>query len=158
MNNCGRSVDDMPKPLHSNTKSSTECGKHITGHLDTKSTSIDNQPMEEIVVPLSVVLHMVGTLCDDCKETVRKYLSARQFNIRKPIDRQIIGIMEAVSEETQVSIATMRQKNNSPSVVHARRRVAVMARRYGISYPKIGAALCKHHTTILHLVKTAEKI
>ena len=122
--------------------------------LDERTRYVDIllPPIEETVVPMGTVLKMVGDLCGGCQEKVRRYLAGHQYNIRKPLEEQISTIIQTVEEETGVDIARMRRKENTRHVVEARRRVAIMARKYGISYPRIGAALGKHHTTIINLV------
>ena len=112
--------------------------------------------MHDIAIPIDTVLEMVQGLCPDCQSRVREYLRKNQFDQRHDIDERMNAIMQRVYEETGVTIHEMRAKNNRWKLVEARRKVAVMARQQCISYPKIGAALQKHHTTVMHLVETAE--
>jgi chromosomal replication initiation ATPase DnaA len=110
---------------------------------------------DHIAVPLDAVLDIVGGLCSDCNSVVRLRLAAHQFDRRQGIEERMGIIMERVYQETGVTILAMRRKDNRRRIVAARRKVAVLARSQQISYPKIGAALQKHHTTIMHLVETA---
>ncbi len=107
------------------------------------------------VVSMEIVMKMCDTLCDDCKAKVRKMASENTWMPAKQADERLKVIMEAVAIETHVSVDQIRDKNNQPKIVDARRRVAVIARREGISYPKIAGAIRKHHTTVMHLVNTA---
>jgi chromosomal replication initiation ATPase DnaA len=112
--------------------------------------------MHDIAIPLDTVLEMVQGLCPNCQSRVRQYLAANQFDQTHNIDDRLKEIMQRVYEETGVTIIQMRAKDNRWRLVEARRKVAVRARQQAISYPKIGAALQKHHTTVMHLVETAE--
>lgn len=111
--------------------------------------------MHDIAIPLDIILEMVSELCPDCQSQVRQYLAKNQFDQRHGIEERMKDIMQRVYEETGVTLEEMRTKDNREKLVNARRRVAVLARQQCISYPKIGAALQKHHTTIIHLVQTA---
>jgi chromosomal replication initiation ATPase DnaA len=112
--------------------------------------------MHDIAIPLATVLEMVGGLCPSCGAKVRQYIAANQFDQNSAtIDERLRNIMERVSAETGISILELRAKDNHRRLVDARRRVAVIARQQCISFPKIGAALQKHHTTVMNLVKDA---
>jgi chromosomal replication initiation ATPase DnaA len=111
--------------------------------------------MHDIAIPLDTILEMVSGMCPDCQEKVRRYIAQNQFDQRHKIDERLKEIMQRVCEETGVTILEMRAKDNRWRLVEARRKVAVRARQQAISYPKIGAALQKHHTTVMHLVETA---
>lgn len=54
-----------------------------------------------------------------------------------------------------VSVDEMLSKSHSATLVHARRVFVQFARDQGFSYPQIGYALHRHHTTVIHLAKTA---
>jgi chromosomal replication initiation ATPase DnaA len=112
--------------------------------------------MHDIAIPLDTILEMVSGLCPNCQSQVRKYIAANQFDNRHSIDERMKQIMQRVYDETGVTIFEMRAKDNRMRLVEARRKVAVLARQQSISYPRIGAALSKHHTTIMHLVETAQ--
>lgn len=112
--------------------------------------------MHDIAIPIDTVLRMVTDLCPDCQSKVRRYIAENQFDVRHNIEERMRNIMQNVYEETGVTIDQMRRKDNHQKLVEARRRVAVLARKQFISYPKIAAALQKHHTTVMHLVETAE--
>lgn len=113
--------------------------------------------MDEIVIPIGIVLQMVGNLCPNCQAKVRQYLATHQFNIRTPIDAHLAKIVEDVAKSSGFSIYELRKKDNRRSIVAARRKISITARKFGISYPKIAAALCKHHTTIMSLVRGDEQ-
>lgn len=109
--------------------------------------------MDDRMVPLSSVLDLIGDMCLDCQSKIRQKLGTAPIkgNIMRDRTRELL---EQASRETGVTITRMLEKTNIASVVAARRRFAVLAREQNFSYPEIGAALGKHHTTIMHLVKS----
>ena len=109
--------------------------------------------MDDRMVPLSSVLDLIGDMCLDCQSKIRQKLGTAPIkgNIMRDRTRELL---EQASRETGVTITRMLEKTNIASVVAARRRFAVLARESNFSYPEIGAALGKHHTTIMHLVKS----
>lgn len=63
--------------------------------------------------------------------------------------RQIIN---EVCEQRQVSLGQLKGRSRKRPLVDARRTIAIMARAKGCSYPQIGHALNRDHTTIMHHV------
>ena len=63
----------------------------------------------------------------------------------------------AVAAETTIPMAAIYGPSKLRYVVQARQLVMYLAHKSGISYPVIGRALNRDHTTIMHGVK-AEKI
>jgi chromosomal replication initiation ATPase DnaA len=109
--------------------------------------------MDDRMVPLSSVLDLIGDICLDCQAKIRHRLGSAPIkgNLMRDRTRELL---EQASRETGVTITRMLEKSNVASVVAARRRFAILAREQNFSYPEIGAALGKHHTTIMHLVKS----
>lgn len=105
------------------------------------------------VLGIDTVLQIVGMACPDCQAKMRGMLSRAKF---KPAPDSLAGIISEVSAERFMTLEALMSKNNGRQVVDARRQIAVRARQVGYSYPAIAAALGKHHTTIMHLVRTAD--
>jgi len=57
-----------------------------------------------------------------------------------------------VSEITSISVATLYGPSRQSSHCRARELLCYMAHRTGYSFPEIGAALARHHTTVMHAV------
>lgn len=74
---------------------------------------------------------------------------------RKNPDSLEVLLKETV-RETNIPKAQILGRNNSPDVVAARRSFCVRARKSGFSLAYIGKFLGKHHTTVMHLVRTAQ--
>ena len=111
--------------------------------------------MIDKMVPLSSVMRLIGQLCPECQLVVRTNSVKEEMKGNRTRD-SLADLLECVSEETGIPIVEMLEKNNSAKVVNARRKVAILARERGYSYPQIGAALGKHHTTVIHLVKQSK--
>jgi len=114
--------------------------------------------LDHIVVPMSVVMKLFSNVCSDCMSAIRRELSINAIDIRKDQDRRLWNILESVAEEMKISTAQIIGGGNTPRLVEARQKVSVMARQFGYTYPRIGALLNKHHTTIIHLVKRHAQI
>jgi chromosomal replication initiation ATPase DnaA len=113
--------------------------------------------MDDRMVPLSSVLDLIADICSDCQAKIRHRLGNAPIkgNLMRDRTRELL---EQASHETGITITRMLEKTNVASVVAARRRFAILAREQNFSYPEIGAALGKHHTTIMHLVKSRNGI
>lgn len=123
-------------------------------HLTRKSkNSMDALPMEMIIVPMSAVLKMLDCLCSDCQETVRRHLAANQRVARHDLDLRLEEIVNHVCQELGTTHEELLSTKKDQRIVESRRRVALLARQQGFSLPRIGAALQRHHTTILALIQ-----
>ena len=60
-------------------------------------------------------------------------------------------IMRQVASETGISINDLRGPRRWAEIVKARRLAAVRLREAGATYPRIGRALNRHHTTAMNL-------
>ncbi len=110
------------------------------------------------VVPMEIVLKIIDQVCSPCQARLRNFLSNEFAKLnRVTTHHKIAEIMSTVSASLQIPVTEILSKSNTKSLVAARREIAVLARAQGYSLPQIGAALGKHHTTVLHLLKTAGK-
>lgn len=66
---------------------------------------------------------------------------------------QLNEYLVALCRDNGVTVAELRAKDNRRAMVAIRREFCQAARQQGFSLPTIGAALHKHHTTVLHLLK-----
>lgn len=107
-------------------------------------------------VPLSVVMEVLVNLCPDCRHEIQaRFAAARE--VPAPKIAKLDELITEVASLTAIPRGVILSKSSSPPVVKARRSISVRARELGYSLPQIGAALNKHHTTILHLLRTHAK-
>jgi len=110
--------------------------------------------MDDTVVALSVVLDLLGNLCSDCQSKARIAIARHQFRLNGKDGRdEIMRIVQAVCTEHSMPPEEVLAKSNRRSVVGVRREIAKLARARGFSFPQIGGALGKHHTTIINLLR-----
>jgi len=124
------------------------------------------------------VAEMIGKMCLSCQKEMYNLLTKKVSKIRAQVVPQGLrelkfeelekelsfgidgngGFLEkeltAICEREGVSTTAIRTPNNSARLVHIRRMFSKRARELGYSYPQIGRFLERHHTTILHLVKS----
>lgn len=65
-------------------------------------------------------------------------------------------MIEAVARAEGVTVRSVMRDVREQPQVRVRRAVSVVARRAGYSFPVIGRALDRDHTTIMHHVRCAE--
>jgi chromosomal replication initiation ATPase DnaA len=65
----------------------------------------------------------------------------------------LAAILDSCSAAFGFTVHELAGPSHSRALVAARREFAREARRQGYSFPEIGRALGRHHTTIMHLVK-----
>ena len=63
----------------------------------------------------------------------------------------------AIAEETGVSFREIMGVRRDPRTSQARQLVMYIARKKGLSLERIGYAMRKHHTTVLHGIRAEEK-
>lgn len=107
-----------------------------------------------MAIPVSQVLKMVGVLCSDCQAKVRMRIAAKgqPWNGDEPLPG-MARIVYEVCAQKEMPVDRVIKKCNERAMVAVRREIAIKARAAGFSFPEIGRALNRHHTTILHLVK-----
>jgi hypothetical protein len=66
-------------------------------------------------------------------------------------------IASAVAEQTDVPFKAIMGVRRDTRTVQARQLVMYIARRQGLSLARIGYAMCRDHTTILHGIRAEEK-
>ncbi len=82
------------------------------------------------------------------QQRARAIAEAEKF--RRPM---ILLLMGQICEAMGVSVRDLRSKRKSkPLVMAARVQFAICAREQGYSYPEIGMALARHHTTVMHML------
>lgn len=104
---------------------------------------------------LSEFLAMISNLCPDCQAKIRGKIGETLLP-RSPEDitaERIYPIICGVAEEFNIPAEVLVSPNLHKNCVAARRQIALRARARGFSYPAIGRALRRHHTTIVALVK-----
>ena len=69
---------------------------------------------------------------------------------------KVLKIAEAVSEATGIPVQHIMSNRLDAATARARQIVMYEARLAGMSYPQIGAAMGKHHTSIIHGVRTEQ--
>lgn len=66
------------------------------------------------------------------------------------------ALLDVVAKRTGIPVAEITGGSKQWEKVHARRLVAVGLRELNWAYPAIGRALGRDHTSIVHLVQTAD--
>src|SRR5258708_4601896 len=66
--------------------------------------------------------------------------------------KQLENIVAAACIAANTEIYDLWFGGNHRAIVDVRRRIAIKAREAGYSYPEIGRALHRHHTSIINLV------
>lgn len=61
-------------------------------------------------------------------------------------------LLDRVCSENNVLKQAVLSRNRAPWLVDIRRQFARQAREQNFSYPQIGSALCRHHTTVMSLL------
>jgi chromosomal replication initiation ATPase DnaA len=109
--------------------------------------------MDDILVPLSVVMNTLVNLCPKCRRMVRAYIKRESKVLESEEDARLNELLKNVSEVTLVPIKDLVGKSRRPHVINARRIFIERARAFEYSFPVIGRRLGKHHTTIMHTLK-----
>lgn len=87
------------------------------------------------------------------------YLSADDFKAAQAVSRPNTCIREIaaeVSEVTRIRVSEIYGPSRMPRICRARELVCFIAHTQGYSYPEIGHALGRHHTTIMHAVRNEQ--
>lgn len=69
----------------------------------------------------------------------------------------VLKIVDAVSEATGIPAKRILGPRKDAATARARQIVMYEARRAGLSYPQIGDALDRDHTSVMHGVRAEEK-
>lgn len=84
---------------------------------------------------------------------------SRELGDRKIVPGSLQRIFEVTAEVCGVTVADMKGARRSSDLVKARALACIVARDHtGKSFPQIGAALRRDHTTAIHAVAKAEKM
>lgn len=138
-------------------------GKNGVVSLTGSAKKLDSALYNTAVVPLETVMTLVSGVCSGCQEKIRKLLADKvRFAAPPPTSREMPermrAILERVAYDYEIPIDSILRGGNSRKLVQARREVAIEARRQGFTFPQIGAALGKHHSTIIYLVQQSHHI
>ena len=68
-----------------------------------------------------------------------------------------INVLNVVACHSNISTSRILGKERTRTVVRARTLAALCFRHLGYSYPEIGHALRRHHTTVRHLITKADE-
>jgi chromosomal replication initiation ATPase DnaA len=101
------------------------------------------------IVMLDELNKRLPELCEHCRELVEDLPVKHEVETRVS---QIGELLRQTCNEFGVAVADVQAKNNVACVVRVRRHFSRRAHNNGFSYPEIGRAICKHHSTIMHLV------
>lgn len=77
-------------------------------------------------------------------------------DVPAPVYEALVDIevyIEGFAESANISISLLKGKNRARRLVNHRAQLCKALRVKGFSYPEIGKALNRHHTSIMHLVK-----
>jgi len=94
-------------------------------------------------------------LCVECQDKLSdlKTYAVAEERIIPPTLRQLFQLVLREARRADLTPEMLRSPCNRASRVKVRREIAVKARAMGYSFPEIGRALHRHHTTIVYLVK-----
>jgi chromosomal replication initiation ATPase DnaA len=118
--------------------------------------------MKQILIDeiyLQELLALIGKLCPDCQAQVR-LLTSTQLDNRVASDvttERIYPIIALVAEERKLHVDDIISSSQHVDLVDARREISIRARARKFTFPAIGRALHRHHTTIVHLVNTGRE-
>lgn len=74
---------------------------------------------------------------------------------RVPLINNLESLLAVIAKESRIPVAGLVLKNNRKNFVAARRKFCVQASSAGYSLSEIAKAIGKHHTTVMHLIRTA---
>jgi chromosomal replication initiator protein len=105
------------------------------------------------VIAIASVTHTEITL-SMAKQALRSIVASSQRKVT------IDAIQKAVSEEFQLKVGQLREKNNARAIAFPRQIAMYLCKDLtGASLPEIGRAFNgKHHTTVLHAVSKIERL
>lgn len=70
------------------------------------------------------------------------------------VPHELAELVVMRANQRGLRLAVLRSSLRISELVTARRAISKEAREMGYSYPVIGRALCRDHTSIMHLVRT----
>ena len=85
------------------------------------------------------------------------YIAQRPLPQRLRIKLIVADLASRVAAETGIPLAAILGRRRVAPVVRARQRVMLEAREAGLSYPEIGYALGRDHSTVLEGVRCEAK-
>ena len=107
--------------------------------------------MDTVLIPLRDVLQIVGDLCSDCQAKIR--VAIMKTATAGPGDSVLNSIVTQVCNEANARPDDVRNGGNRKELVDLRAEIARRARLAGFSFPQIGRAMNRHHTSVMHLLK-----
>jgi chromosomal replication initiation ATPase DnaA len=99
---------------------------------------------------------VLDELCVFCHKRVRKVLAER-LAMRAPVAVRapLADLLTKTCIKHGMAEVQVVEGGNSAPLVRVRADFSVLAHNLGYSYPEIGKALHRHHTSIVHLVQKA---
>lgn len=85
-----------------------------------------------------------------------EWTQADWLSERASIPNELAELVVAMCDAHPSRIESVRGPKRAPELVRCRQRIAVAARDMGYSYPTIGRALNRDHTTVIHAIRTAD--
>ena len=109
---------------------------------------------DDSVISVAAVVNMVGDLCLNCQEIVRRRIAGNCYRIADAAGKaRMARIIVRVAAKYGITPEEVVGGGSRRELVRARKEIAQECRTLGYSYPQIGAALKKHHSTIIYLVQ-----
>jgi len=93
----------------------------------------------------SITKHM----CGRCRDLAEDLMVVQVEEI--PQDN-LLKLRRNICKTTGLSLAELMGRCRKAHLVSARRIFAKKAQQMGFSYPQIGKAICRHHSSVIHLV------
>ena len=112
--------------------------------------------MTEPMIKLDDFLAVIEKACPTCRKAMTGFLAARLAvrPVPTPINGVLPELLEKISKAHGFPPTELVAKNNTPKLVSARRDFCYEARKLGYSLPQIARTIGKHHTTVMHLLRT----
>jgi hypothetical protein len=89
-------------------------------------------------------------MCDECRDLAEDLIVV-QVDVPH---KDLLQLRQNVCEESGFLLSQLTGLCHDPALVSARRIFAKRAQLMGFSYSQIGKALCRHRSSVIHLVRT----
>lgn len=114
------------------------------------------------MVQIEDFLAVIQDLCPDCCQRVKRALIHRLAIKAMPVPlpkkyvaKELAELLEAIAGDHDLTVEVIVGHSNEAPLVKARREFAKQARARGYSFPVIGRAMGRHHTTVINLLNGA---
>ena len=89
-------------------------------------------------------------MCDECRDLAEDLVVVQ---VEVP-NENLLKLRKHICKSLGFSLSQLIGPCRTARLVSARRTFAKRARVMAFSYPEIGKALCRHHSSVIHLVKS----